>query len=420
MATVVGVYLTQVIVEDLLTRQALNAEAAHFWERYAANPESALPDTANMTAYMDGGASKSPPPQLLADLPDGYHEVATGGRNLLVHVSVLGDKTLMLAFEGDQVSDLAFYFGVLPLSIVLLMIYALLFVAFRWSQRAMSPLERLAERLETADLNQTGKTDLELDDLRRDADSEVLAMIDGLEHFIGRLDQALERERNFTRDAGHELRTPVAVFKGSLDLMEKNAAADSADLKALKRMRRTVQDMEVLLESLLLLARVESERLPVQRCDVNLLLEEQVDAFQNLAGQHDNSLILDEKARMTLECPPKLLEIVTQNLIRNALLYTEKGKVRVTVEDGALSVADSGAGMTQDQLDRVFDAFYRGEGSRGGGPKGHGLGLAIVRRIVDLMGWRLSLESTPGAGTTAKVEIRPERASGNRDLQASQ
>ncbi|TNF86612.1 MAG: hypothetical protein EP301_08330, partial [Gammaproteobacteria bacterium] len=265
LATLIGIYITQLIIEDLLTRQALNLEAEHYWALHEKNPGHPLPNVYNMRGYMASLASlasATPPtalPSGLAELAPGFVRATVDGRSLLVHVSEQAGQRLYLLFEVDRVSDLAFYLGIMPLSLVLLLMYIILFVIYRWSQRALSPIVQLANILESVDFNSSGRIELDLEPLRArgGADDEVESMIIAVEQFTERLNAAIERERIFTRDAGHELRTPVAVFKGSLDLMEQNRDRPKHDAQALARMRKTVEDMEVLLETLLLLAREE-------------------------------------------------------------------------------------------------------------------------------------------------------------------
>ncbi len=405
-ATVVGIFLTQQIVEDLLTRQALESEAAHFWQLYEDAPDVSLPNTANMRGYLARNDAPFDAPQPLIGLTEGYHQAHVGGRQVLVHVSRRNDARLLLAFEGDQVSDLAFYFGVLPLSVVLLLIYGLLFVALRWSQRAMSPMVQLAERLESADLNKAGRLELALDDIAANSDSEVHAMIEALQQFIDRLDRAVERERLFTRDAGHELRTPVAVLKGTLDLLERRQDRSAQDMRGLARMRRTLDGMEALLESLLLLAREETAELPVENCDLQTIVRRQVADLESLASDTGNTVRVVEHAPLTVRCAPKLVDVVTLNLLRNALMYTDNGTIDVEIFADRVEVRDTGSGMSPEQLGRALEPFYRADDSRGR-QAGHGLGLSIVQRIVVLLGWQLSLDSAPGRGTRATVIMAP-------------
>lgn len=419
LATLVGIYITQLIIEDLLTRQALNLEAEHFWSLYDTDPSHPLPDVANMRGYLTSlTPGAAPTPDATPDLPSGLSELGPGldrakveGRSLLVHVSDHAGQRLYLLFEVDRVSDLAFYLGVVPLSLVLLLMYLILFVVYRWSQRALSPIVRLANTLESVDFNAAGRIELDLESLRGEADDEVDAMIVAVEQFTERLNAAIERERIFTRDAGHELRTPVAVFKGSLDLMEQNKQRSEHDAQALARMRRTVEDMEALLETLLLLAREEELAAPAEPVLVNDVVSNQLDTLRFLAERGCNQTKLAEEAELRIRVPRKVLEIVLSNLIRNALTYTNHGEVTVTVTENSVKVSDTGIGMNSTELESAFEPFFRAEPSRTV-TKGHGLGLSIVRRLARQFGWTLLTASQPNEGTSVEVQFPDSQMNG--------
>ena len=411
LATLIGIYLTQLIVEDLLTRQALNREAEHYWSLYATNPAQPLPNTANMTGYLasagsDGAVSDAgrPPPPQIAELPVGYRSATLGEQRVLVHVSEENGKRLYLAFAGDQVSVLAFFFGILPLSVVLLMMYLLLFFAHRWSQRALSPIVALAQRLENVNFQRGGRIDLDLDSLGEPQDDEVAAMIEAVEHFTHRLDGAIDRERVFTRDAGHELRTPVAVFKGSLDLLEQQDDRPEFERAALKRMRRTVVDMESLLETLLLLAREEEVVPPAEPTLVNSVAANQLDLLAGYIEESGNTIELIERAQLSVFATEKIIDIVLGNLLRNAVSYTRDGQVTITVDADMVRIQDTGIGMTEEELASAFEPFYRAESSRSA-TRGHGLGLSIVRRLADQFDWQISAESKPAEGTSITIRF---------------
>jgi len=379
LATLIGIYVTQLIVEDLLTRQALNREADHYWSLYANDPEQPLPNTANMTGYLVSPGSESvgfgnsaAPPDQIRDLPVGFGSATLGAQRVLVHVSEENGKRLYLAFPGDQVSNLAFFFGILPLSVVLLMMYLLLFFAHRWSQRALSPIVALAQRLENVNFQRGGRIDLDLDSLADSEDDEVAAMIEAVEHFTHRLDAAIDRERVFTRDAGHELRTPVAVFKGSLDLLDRKEDRPEFERAALKRMRRTVVDMETLLETLLLLAQEEEVALPSEPSLVNAIAVNQLDLLATFIEESGNKVELVEHAQLRVLATEKIIDIALGNLLRNALTYTQNGLVRITVDSKSVQIEDSGAGMSEQELVSAFEPFYRAESSREA-TRGHGL-----------------------------------------------
>ncbi len=424
LATLVGVAITQVVVEDLLTRRALDLEAEHFWDLLADNSQTPLPNTANLRGYLlfedstamtEGELFGDPAamtegerlPANLISLTPGYTRAHVHGHDRLVHVTERGNKRLYLVFNADRVSDLAFYFGLLPLSIVLLLMYVLLFVAYRWSHRAISPMISLARKLEVADIKRSGQLFPDLDALRQSSDAEVLTMIDALDRFASRLDAALERERIFTRGAGHELRTPLAVLKGSLELIERlgtqsGIERSSAERQALVRMGRTLEDMEALLETLLLLAREESVAQAEEDVLVCELAAEQIEVLAPLAARRGNQVTLDAAGDLRLRCPPRALQILLDNLLRNALTYTDQGQVKVSVHADGISVSDSGIGMSRVHLASAFKPFYRADFSREETP-GHGLGLAIVRRLSEQLGWQVQAQSQPGTGTTIEV-----------------
>ena len=225
-------------------------------------------------------------------------------------------------------------------------------------------------------------------------------MIDAIDSFAERLDTFIERERIFTRDASHELRTPIAVFKGSLDLLQRKTDRSDDDLKAFARMRRTVEDMEGLIETLLLLAREEVERIDEIRCLNDLMpnfIEQLAHGRRARAGA-----CLDEQAQLWVKAPPRVIQIIVSNLLRNALYYTQQGSVVVRIGKN-ISVIDTGIGMSPDELQHAFEPFYRGERSQ---PQaGHGLGLSIVRRLVHQFEWPIHVQSNVGKGTEVTIEF---------------
>ncbi|MEM9620377.1 MAG: HAMP domain-containing sensor histidine kinase [Pseudomonadota bacterium] len=402
-ATVSGIYVTNTLVQDLLMRSALDGEAAHFWQLYANNPAQPVPNTDNLMGFLHSGPG-SPErniPAALLNADTDYGRIELGDRLPIFHASRQGDNTLYLLFDGDAVSDVAFLYGIAPLSLVLLVIYGLSFLAYRWSQQAVSPIVRLAKYIDSIDLNAKDQHRFELDVLRDPADAEVSSMIAAVESLGRRLDEFVERERLFTRDASHELRTPIAVFKGSLDLLERRQSLSDADGKILHRMRRSVEGMETLVETLLMLAREDGFVEPANAFDATALVQKQVEALQPLAENTNNTLSMTSDAKVIANGHPRVIEILTSNLISNALQFTQDGRVDVHITEKELAVTDTGIGMDEDTQARMFQPFFRGDPQMANG--GYGLGLAIVRRLVDRCGWQLEVVSAKGRGTTIKV-----------------
>ncbi len=400
---IVGVSGITFIVSDVLTREALQGEAAHFRARLADNPDQPLPDTNNMTGYLARNGDSSNLPTELRAQPPGFRRIEFAGERPLLFVDDGPAGRLYLVFRQQQVSDLTLYFGVIPGAIVLLFIYGLSFVTYRLSQRAVSPLVSLAERLEAYDPTRDVNARLDLDDLRSGADAEVASMIEALDRFTHRLEAFLVRERNFTGDASHELRTPIAVVRACLDLLERDADRPIADAAALGRMRLAVAQMQSLIDSLLLLAREDELRARSERTQVKTVVLEQVDLLADLARETGASVRVVDEGDPIATAPPRIVAIAFANLLRNALTYGRDAEVTITLGSDSVIVRDTGVGMSATDRERIFEPFYRGDAAQSQSREGHGLGLAIVRRLVDQFGWSIDVSSAPGEGTTVTL-----------------
>ena len=415
-AVAAGIYITNTIVEDFLITEALQNEASHYWSLYAENPNQPLPDTANMRGFLvDPLAGPKPmtpvtvsPQEQLLQHPAGLlGRVSMNGETPTLFVSQQSDglgPTLYLVFFSEDVSQLAFYFGILPLTLALLLVYGFSLLTYRLSHRAISPIVKLADYLEEFRFGGYNQPAVDLGDLRVLANLEVDVMIDSIDSFAERLDTFIERERIFTRDASHELRTPIAVFKGSLDLLQRKSDRSEDDKKAFARMRRTVEDMEGLIETLLLLARGEEvERIHEIRC-LNDLVPGFVEQLAPMAADRGLDLSIDEQAQLWVKSPSRVIQIILTNLLRNAINYTQQGSVVVRIRENTISVIDTGIGMSPEELQHAFEPFYRGERSRASS-MGHGLGLSIVRRLVHQFDWPIHVQSNVGKGTEVTIEF---------------
>jgi signal transduction histidine kinase len=408
-AVVAGVFAIAFIVSDVLSRRALEGEAAHFRQRSAEDPSHPLPDTDNMTGYLARAGDETSVPTALRTEPPGFRRIDFGGGRPLLYVSDGPGGRLYLVFDQEQVSDLTLFFGVIPGAFVLLFIYALSFVTYRLSQRAVSPLVDLADRLEAYDPLAASGHHLDLDDLRGSGDAEVTTMIEALDRFTRRLEAFVARERQFTRDASHELRTPIAVLRACLDLLERDATRPAADRASIDRMRRTVTQMQSLIETLLLLAREDELRSVIEDVSINSVVAEQIDVLAELARETGNRVALETHSQLGVRAPSRLVAVALGNLLRNSLNYTRDGVVEVVIGARSVRISDSGSGMSPADLERVFEPFYRGESgaSNSGSSGGFGLGLAIVRRLVLQFGWSLTVASEVGKGTRVDVDFAP-------------
>ncbi|MFN3714493.1 MAG: sensor histidine kinase [Alcanivoracaceae bacterium] len=394
-ATLFGVWVTAQIIERVLVRQALAMEAEHFWDARAGRPDLQRPNTRHLLGLLDGPGGDVIPETLRSVAPGEYVRVDLNDQRPIVYAERRGAETLYLIFDERRVSALAFIFGILPLSAVLLVIYIASFLTWRKSRKLVSPLVQLAELLRRTPVNDPRGARPDLSMVEAEADSEVAVLVVALEAYASRLVGFVERERQFTRDASHELRTPLAVIRANLELL-----AGKHNPAALRRIEDTVGDMEALIETLLLLARSESRELPDDELIVNDLVYNLVERLEPLAQRKQVGVRVQQSVLLELRAPETVLTMVLTNLIRNAINYTGSGHVTVSIDAGSLVVEDTGPGMDAAQLQRVMQPFERGNNS---GEPGHGLGLAIVQRLCERCRWKLEVASAPGQGTSVRI-----------------
>lgn len=408
-AVVLGVWGAAKVVEQILVKEAMDGEAAHFWALYAKDSSQARPNTLNLYGYLRHKDHGDVIPGWLVDEEPGFRRVNHGDNQPLVHVSDKGDARLYLLFDEIQVSRLAMFFGVAPLSLVLLLAYTIAWFGYRLSRNAVSPLIQLARKVEAFDARAVDLKELDFH-IEAKSDNEVLILASALKLFIERVNKFLQRERNFTRNASHELRTPLAVMHANLDVLQRRSM-DHPELHVpLERMQRTVRDMEKLLETLLILAREDESRLPREAIIINDLVIERIEQVVRALDKPSVKVSLKADSLVQLHAPAKVLAIVFDNLLRNAINYTDSGEVVVSITDDGLAVKDNGPGMDAELLKRVFEPFERGESKA----SGFGLGLTIVKRLCDRFDWNISIESTPGMGSTATLSWKNAEVVGRR------
>ncbi len=197
------------------------------------------------------------------------------------------------------------------------------------------------------------------------------------------------------------------MIRGSLDLLDRTPDRSPGDRVALARMHATVKDMQALLETVLLLARGHELRPPEDPVSVNRLVEDCVGQLAPLATRHETRVEITHSASLPVLAPAEVLAIVIGNLLRNAINYTARGTISIQIDEGGVTIRDTGAGMNDAELKRAFEPFYRGDqGRRSGDSSGQGLGLAIVERLAEQFGWLVTIASKPGKGTQVAIRLR--------------
>jgi two-component system sensor histidine kinase BaeS len=224
------------------------------------------------------------------------------------------------------------------------------------------------------------------------------------------LEQSEAVRRQMVSDVAHELRTPLTNLRCRLEAMQDGLAA--SDATALRALHDETLLLSRLVEDLQLLSLADAGRLPLerQRVDLRELAAAAIAAMAPRAEADGVTLTCAGGPPAVVDCDAARIGQVFRNLIGNALAHTPRGgSVSVAIEsrDGRVwaEVRDSGEGIAPEHLSHVFDRFWRADAARTREKGGAGLGLAIVRQLVQLHGGDVTVESVPGEGATFRVAL---------------
>jgi two-component system OmpR family sensor kinase len=309
---------------------------------------------------------------------------------------------------------------------VLVVLAGVGYVVVRRSLRPLVAVETTAEAIAAGDLTQRVP--------ESDPRTEVGSLSHSFNLMLAQIENAFaereaseaearsseERMRRFVGDASHELRTPLTSIRGFAELYRQGALPATADVhRAMSRVESEASRMGVLVEDLLLLARLDQQR-PLERGSVDLL---------QLAGDAvQDARAVDPLRRVELEVVAsgpaptvrgdgQRLRQVFGNLVANALTHTPEGtpvvvRVSTTPAEAIVEVADHGPGIADGDKPRVFERFFRADSSRTRASGGSGLGLSIVAALVAAHGGTVAVVDTPDGGATFRVVLPLATASG--------
>jgi heavy metal sensor kinase len=243
--------------------------------------------------------------------------------------------------------------------------------------------------------------------------AELRVLAETLNAAFDRLGGALDRQRRFTADAGHELRTPVTTLLSNTEVLLERVRKPEEYVEGLQLQKRTTERMRTLVEDLLTLARADSDSgaLCVSSTALSTLFADVVAELQSVAHARDVCLDVERVGGSAhVRCDGEAMLRVLRNLVSNALKFTpEGGTVRVAaeVDERAVSilVSDSGPGIPETDRERVFERFFRVHEGRDRN-EGSGLGLAIARTLVSAQGGEISVGQSTGGGAVFRVRLR--------------
>jgi len=293
--------------------------------------------------------------------------------------------------------------GLLGLVSMLVSAYA----GYVMARRALKPMDEIADvatRFAAGDLSQR----LHLST----PDREIRNLMRTLNKMFGDLESSIQAQKRFTADASHELRIPLTIMRGEIEvaLLRKRRPREYEEV--LGQQLEIIDRMQRIVDGLLTLARADAGLLELasDEVDLTLLLQEAGDQHLTLFVSKDIHLEMDIADGLTVNGDADRLSRVAFNLLNNAYKHAPRRSrvyFRAFVSGGkaVVEVADEGPGIAPEHMTHIFDRFYRSDEARSREAGGAGLGLAISKRIVEAHGGDLGVESTPGKGTLFRFSI---------------
>ncbi len=349
--------------------------------------------------------SNNSPESLFNGLYEGFHLKSYNGHQWLLYEFSKRNAELYIVVATQHrayssLTEEVLIRAILPIIWILPIIGILIWVVVNIGNK---PIKQLAVKLSTREVN-------DFSPLENDRyPSELLPIISSLNGLFDRLSDAFNRERRFSADAAHELRTPLAALKVNLH----NLSKEQKDNKTWQALKRTADRMEHCIEQLLLLHRVslDADSHELTLCELYSVTQEVIaDVYDQLAIKQQNIELVGGEVAINIRGSVSSIEILLRNLLENASKYTpDHGVIRVTVSlsngHASVLIEDSGPGIAKDETSRVLERFYRVGGDQNNSQViGSGLGLSIVSDIVRVHHGQIDLSMSLELGGLA-VEV---------------
>jgi len=390
-----------VFAQELKSRRA--GEHATYWIR--------MLDSQGRTYAETPGMDRLLPPEIFPLAQQS--SVAVGGRkdyhrgaklfSLIAFNEASGGQAYTVQLAQDRSSDerVEKEFAVLFIIVLASSVLASAFIAIIVTKRGLRPLTQLTQLVA-----RMGPTHLKERVAPGSWPSELQPLAIAFDDMLKRLDDSFTRLSQFSADLAHELRTPVANMMGEAQVA---LTRDRTAPEYRETIESTIGECERLsriVDNLLFVARVDAAREPIarKRFDARKAVEKIAAFYQTIGEDHHVTISCNGEGQIYAD--PDLFERAVGNLLDNALRFTpDRGSIQVAVSkhsnDFEVAISDNGCGVAAEHLPRVFDRFYRAESSRTS--DGAGLGLALVKSIVELHGGSAAIQSQVGQGTTVKL-----------------
>ena len=385
--------------EDNLVNQLLDNQVHSYEEQIRRGITPDLPNSDQFQGYLvRTPAERSQLPPVIRDLPPGTVEMERDGRMLHALVRPMALGTLYLLYDATPHEDRVREFSHLMLLAVFTMAVVTTLLGYWVAGLLVRQVTDLSGRVA-----RLGRDDDALPASADYRDKEIASLARVIGDYHRRTNALIRREKEFTANVSHELRTPLTAIKTSCELLAHESGLSDKARARIGALATAATRMEESIQALLLLAR-ETTFQAGEAFSVRETVEDTLASLKEpLRERPDVLLEIDIDPGAAVHTSRTAFQLAITNLLKNAIAHTRRGRIRLGYDAGVLEVSDTGSGIAEHDLPRIFERFYRGGNAVGN--EHTGLGLAIVRSIADQLGWQIQVESRADEGTLFRITL---------------
>lgn len=321
---------------------------------------------------------------------------------LVNYVDKKNQLIIQVAYNVENEINILERFELIIFSTLFFILFISALAGFFVSKSALEPINKIKEQIKAiTEHNLNKRIDV------GEVPDELKDLIESFNTLLERLRKAFLREKRFISDVSHELKTPISVIQMQCEIALRKERDSKEYKKALETIEDTISLMSSLVEKMLMVSRLERvDKSVFSEVELSSVLRSAYELLKGRADECDIDLDLNiPNEPIFVKGDKTLLVEMFVNLIDNAIKYNNKGGcVLVEVEKLGSSVvvkiSDTGIGISEDEVEKVFEEFYRADKSRSKDKEGFGLGLSIVKKIAQLHGIEIKINSSANAGTT--------------------
>lgn len=338
-------------------------------------------------------------PEQFRGYPDGRHELI--GFEQAYHLLQKTDadwQHVMVVDQSEFERIELLTIGAVLVMVVLILVVSRIF-SIRAARRLLKPIQRLADEVEELRADVSARVGI----VGHYPNDELGSLAQAFDAYALHVSDLILREQSFTNHISHELRTPLMIQQSATDLLLEDKTLSDISRRQLVSIQHAIAQMNGQITEFLNIARAhKGASLSSRTATLSEAVRRQVNQWSDVAQQKGIELNFSDSSSDDIEVPEVMLGVVVNNVLRNAVTYTEQGRIDIVIEPQRLQVIDQGPGISYQNRSRLMN----GENLAPDETLGFGLGFSIVKRICDDQGWRVALSENQPTGLIVTISLR--------------